>query len=648
MKRRSFFKTSAGTLGAAGLVSMNSEAAITYNENGKRVTDKWTQVGTGKTGLPKRKEMLNYEVAVLGAGMSGIAAAVASARSGAKTVLVQDRPVLGGNASSEMRVTVNGVHGLRVKDKKQPRVERETGIIEEIMIENWHYNPQESYPVWDHVLYNYCVREPNLTVMLNTQATEAIMDGNRIKSAVCWGYTNETEYTISAKQFIDCSGDGLLAATAGAEYRTGREGKAEFNESYAPEKPDGWTQGDTIMMITKDMGRPVPFFAPEYAVKIDYEKAFSDKHRKIKQVKEGFWWVELGDDFDTIGARERNRHNLMAYLYGLWDHIKNSGDFPEAENMVLDWVGSIPGRRESRRFMGDHILSQTDLTEFRHFEDAVAYGGWSLDEHCPGGIENLDDPASYFHQGFHKLYEIPYRSLYSRNIANLQFAGRNASLTHVALSSTRIISTCAMMGQATGTAAAMCCDKGINPRDIARQHIEELQETIIRDDVFIPNRPAGDAKDLVRNGGQLFGSPAKSGDTALLTDGIGRDIYGEMHHWESSSLPAELQVLWEKPVEISRVELKADTELHKKIAMHKNPAKNEGQHTSVPPELIKTMTVEAQVKGKWVEVAKVENNLVRRIKTSFPKVKATAIRLNIQETWGKPTAKVFEVRAYTS
>ncbi|QBG46766.1 FAD-dependent oxidoreductase [Verrucomicrobia bacterium S94] len=645
MKRRSFFKTSAGTLGAAGLVSMNGEAAIAYNESGKRVTDKWLQMSTGKTGLPKRKETLDFDIAVLGGGMAGISAAIAAARSGVKTVLVQDRPVLGGNASSEMRVTVNGVHGLR-DAPKELRVERETGIIEEIMIENWYYNPQESYPVWDHVLYNFVHREPNLTLMLNTQATEAVMDGNKIKAAVCWGYTNETEYTIHAKQFIDCSGDGLLAATAGAEYRTGREGRAEFNESFAPEKPDGWVMGDCIMMITKDMGRPVPFHPPEYALPFDHETAFKDKHRRIKQVKEGFWWIEVGDDFDIIGNREEIRHKLMAYFYGVWDYVKNSGDFPEAENLALDWIGSIPGRRESRRFMGDHILTQNDLLEYRHFEDAVAYGGWSLDEHNPGGIENLKEPASYFHKGFSKLYEIPYRSLYSRNITNLQFAGRNASCSHIALSSTRIISTCALMGQAVGTAAALCLKYGKNPRQIGREHIKELQEQLIRDDVFIPNRPANDPKDLVRSG-QLFGSPAKSGDTALLTDGIGRDIYGELHHWESINLPAELQVVWEKPVEVSTVELKADTQLHKKIAMHKNPAKNKGQHTSVPPELIKAMTVEAQVNGQWKEVARVQNNLVRRIRVEFPQVKATAIRLRIQETHGKPTAKIFEVRAYS-
>jgi len=145
MKRRNFFKTSAGSIGAASLLPMVGNAAAPVNEKGKRIADKWFQVGTGKTGLPNRKKTVNYDVAVIGGGMAGCCAAVSAARNGAKTVLVQDRPVLGGNASSEMRVTVNGVHSLR--DKKKPNVERETGIIEEIMIENWYYNPQESYPV---------------------------------------------------------------------------------------------------------------------------------------------------------------------------------------------------------------------------------------------------------------------------------------------------------------------------------------------------------------------------------------------------------------------------------------------------------------------------------------------------------------------
>ena len=174
--------------------------------SGQEIGSLFRAAASLKSGRVDRKKNLEYDVAVIGAGMAGISAAVSAARNGAKTVLVQDRPVLGGNASSEIRVTVNGVQTLKNKNI----VERETGIIEEVLIENLYHNPQQSYPVWDHVLYNYVLRQPNLDVMLNTQAVEAEMDGNTIKAARCWQLTTETEYTIKAKQFIDCSGDGLL------------------------------------------------------------------------------------------------------------------------------------------------------------------------------------------------------------------------------------------------------------------------------------------------------------------------------------------------------------------------------------------------------------------------------------------------------
>lgn len=642
MKRRSFFKHTATGIGLASMAPLASKAEVPFAENGERLTDKWTQVKGNKKGLPLRKKKRTFDVAVIGGGMAGISAAVSAARNGAKTVLIQDRPVLGGNASSEMRVTVNGVQGLKNKLK----VDRETGIVEELLIENWHYNPQESYPVWDHVLYNYVKREPNLELMLNTQAVEAVMSGNKIKSAVCWQCTTEMTYVISAKQFVDCSGDGLLAATAGAEYRTGREGKAEYNESYAPDQADGWSMGCCIMMITKDMGKPVPFYPPAYAIPFDAEKAFKDKHRRIKNLKEGFWWVEVSSDFDNIADREMNRDKLMAHFYGVWDYVKNSGQFPQSENLALDWIGSIPGRRESRRFTGDYILNQNDLLGYRHFPDAIGFGGWSLDEHCPGGIENLDEPASYFHARFEKPYEVPFRCLYSRNISNLMFAGRNASLSHIALSSARIIGTCSMMGQATGTAAALCVDKGIGPRQLANEHINELQEQLLRDDSFIPDRPARDPKNLARKAGMIAASSTVSGDAKLLVDGVSRDEVEQIHHWESNGLNAELLLEWSKPVSLSRVEVKADTNLQRKMMMHKDPAKGTEQVKAVPPELIKTMDVEARINGKWVKVATVENNLTRLIRTRFNTVKTTAIRLKLKETWGYKNAKLFEVRCY--
>ena len=420
-----------------------------------RSGDHWTQMGSNERKYPIRQKTVDYDVAVIGGGMAGICAAVAAARNGVKVLLVQDRAILGGNASSEIRVIVHGVTKL-----KSGLPERETGILEEILLLNRFYNEQHSFTVWDHVLYDFVTREENLTLMLNTQAVRSQVSKNKITSLLCWQLSSETLITINAKVFIDCSGDGLMAATAGAEYRTGREGSTEFGEKYAPKEPDGWQMGATILLSSRDMGKPMTFKAPLFAIKYDAEKTHTD--RRIIPFVEGFWWVEVGSQDDIIGSSETDMHRLIGFAYGVWDYVKNSGKFPEADSFALDWVGSLPGRRESRRFIGDYILSEPDQIGLKQFDDAVAFGGWPLDEHNPGGIENLSEPPSFWHEHFEEVYQIPFRSLYSKNIENLMFAGRNISQTHVALSSSRVMGTCAVQGQAVGTAAAFALKKTLH------------------------------------------------------------------------------------------------------------------------------------------------------------------------------------------
>lgn len=652
MKRRNFLKNVAGATVVTSLfpvacastdgLSNDDTKAFAGQSNGS--DEQWHQLGTGKkVPNPDRKKIKEYEVVVVGAGMAGIPAAVASARNGAKTVLINDRPMLGGNASSEIRVTVNGVNRLATG-----LAERETGIVEELLLENRLYNPQESYPVWDHVVYDYVSREPNLTIMLNTQAIDVEMSGNKIVSARCWQLTTETEFTIKGNVFIDCSGDGLMAAKAGALYRTGREGRAEFNEKYAPEKPDGWQMGASILLQGKDHGKPMPYTPPKFTKKYDGDNAHHE--RKIKQYLDGYWWVELGSDHDIIDVQEENRHDLMGYLHGVWDYIKNSGKYPDSENYALEWVGSVPGRRESRRFIGDHMLSETDLTGHRHYEDAIGFGGWSLDEHNPGGILDIKERPSFFHERFKTVYEVPFSSLYSINIDNLMFAGRNASLTHIALSSTRIQGTCALMGQAVGTAATICVEKGITPRQVKKNHIKKLQEMLMRDDVYIPKVVANDPKDLAKKVSAIFGSSTKSGDAKNLINGISRDIDGKINHWQSESLPSNLQLEWESPVSLSTIELKCDTNLHKNITMRKQPLTDFQRKSfidTVPPELMKKLEVEVRQNGSWVKVGESDQNITRLIKFNFETVKTTAIRINLKETYGNDTAKLFEVRCYS-
>ncbi|WP_396633407.1 FAD-dependent oxidoreductase [Maribacter sp. R86514] len=650
MKRRNFFKK--GTKGAiaASMLPMtgisktiSEDSDLISKEHYSTITDKnpeqWHQMGTGKRPRPDRKKDLDYDVVVIGGGAAGICAAVAAARNGARTVLVQDRPVLGGNASSEIRVHLNGVNHL-----KDGLPERETGIIEEILLLNRFQNPQESFTVWDHVLYDFVTREPNLDLMLNTTAMRANTENGKIISAYCFQLTTEMEFTIKGKQFIDCSGDGLLAATAGALYRTGREAAAEFNEKYAPKEADGWQMGGTVLLSSKDMGRPMPFEPPSFVREYNAEE--SHKGRKLIPFVEGFWWVELGSDDDIIGDYEENRHKLMGYAYGVWDHVKNSGKFPEAENYALDWVCSLPGKRESRRFIGDFILSEGDLLNNRNFDDAVAYGGWSLDEHNPGGIENLSEPPSYFHSKFAEVYQIPFRSLYSKNVSNLLFAGRNISQTHMALSSSRIMATCALEGQAVGTAAALCLKHEANPREIGKKYIDELQEQLLRDDVFIPKRPAKDSNDLAKNASLIFASSTLSGDANFLTDGMSRDIAGNIHHWQSDGLPATVQIEWEEPVLLSTVELKCDTNVKRNIMMRKDSS-NEGIYrNNIPEELMKSISLEARISGRWVNIGELDKNKTRLVKFTIDKVRTSAVRVTLKETYGHENAKLFEIRAY--
>ncbi len=622
-------------LAVATMFSSASAATDTLSYEKSPQRHNWHYMGDENSDIqPLRRLAVQCDVAVIGGGMSGVAAAVAAAREGADVVFINDRSVLGGNASSEIRVTVNA-----------PHCERNTGIVEEVLIANRKYNPQESYPVWDHVLYDYVVKEPNITLMLDTSAIRAECEDSTITEVVCWQTNTESEVRIKASIFIDCTGDGVIGASAGAEYRTGREGKAEFGEEFAPDQPDGWVMGESIMMITREMDETVPFYPPSYTKKYTPGTGGHRTINGLKGLKEGFWWVELGSKNDVIADRPQNTHDLKAYFYGVWDYIKNSGEFPEASNLALEWVGSIPGKRESRRLVGDYILNEVDLMAYREFDDAVAWGGWSLDEHAPGGILSLDEPASYFHAQFNRPYQIPYRVIYSKNINNLFMAGRNVSVSHLALSSTRIIETCMSMGQAAGAAAAMCVEKNITPRDIYNDHIKELQELLLRRDYYIPYMVQEDPDNLAKEA-NVIASSTSSGDVKNLFDGVARDEQGEVHHWQSLGTEAVLTLDWKKAIEINKLELKFETNVHRPIMMHKNPKKNIEQIPGVPPELVKSFSVDVKVGKEWQEVAKVEDNIVRYVKVDMGGIKSNSLRIRLHDTYGANNIKMYHLGIY--
>ncbi|WP_438432299.1 FAD-dependent oxidoreductase [Gorillibacterium sp. sgz500922] len=441
-----------------------------------------------------REETIRSDIAVIGGGLAGVTAAIAAARLGRSVSLVQNRPMLGGNSSSEIRVWVCGATGHGAN-----RYARETGIMGELFLENQYRNPEGNPYLWDSVLLDAVLAEPNLRLFLNTDVHEVEAGeeegGRQIRSVTGWMMGSERRIRFVSERFLDCTGDGLVGFLAGADYRIGREAKAEFGEDWAPDQPDAVTLGSTLLFYTKDTGRPVRYVAPSFAK--DIAKTSIPVNRVIRSGDSGchYWWIEFGGDRDAVTDNEAIRDELSSVIYGIWDYIKNSGKF-DAETLTLEWVGSLPGKREYRRFIGDYTLTQNDILAQTPFEDGIAFGGWSIDLHPPGGMYAEESGSK--HKFADGVYTIPYRSLYSRNVGNLLFAGRNISASHVAFGTTRVMATCALLGEAAGTAAALSVERGVSPRGLYRSHLSELRQTLLRQDASVIGYANADPADLAR------------------------------------------------------------------------------------------------------------------------------------------------------
>lgn len=427
-----------------------------------------------KTDVSRETIYHEAEFCVIGGGLAGLSAAIAAARKGTKTILVQDRPVLGGNASSEIRMWVRGAHGKN---------NMESGIVSELDLENNYVNPYLNFSIWDSVLYSAAMREPNLTLMLNTTCLDARAENDVIQTVTCWQLTTYTFHTIRAEVFADCSGDSILAPLVGAKWTKGREARAEYNESIAPEHADLRTMGMSCLIQAREHSEKVRFVKPEWAHTYETDEALPHRAHSMKDKNNNFWWIELGGEDDSLADTEKLREELLKVALGVWDHIKNHGDH-DADNWELEWIGFLPGKRESRRYIGAHVLTQNDVESGGKFDDIVGYGGWTMDDHNPAGFRHVGEPTIYHPAP--SPFGIPYRSLYSVNIHNLLFAGRNISATHAALSATRVMATCAILGQAVGNAAALCVKYGCEPSGVYTDHIAELQTELMYDGCYLP------------------------------------------------------------------------------------------------------------------------------------------------------------------
>ena len=450
------------------------------------------------------KKELHYDYVVVGGGLSGICAAIAAARLGLRTALVNNRSYVGGNAGAEVYVAVNGATGT----SEFNFFAREDGIIEEILLENLHRNPAGNRFIWDALLIDMIYSQDNLDLYQNTTVYGARMEGGRIISVSALSSVSEEQYEIYAEMFTDDTGDGTLGYLAGAEYMVGREGRAEYNESIAPEQADHWVLPSTLIFIGKDTGKPVRYIPPKFAMDIHKTKLLTGRVIPPDQFARHQWYYELGGDRDQTRDYVKIMDEHRAFAYGVWDYIKNSGQFP-AENYDLEYVASMPGKREWRRIKGDVVLTERDIVEQTQFNDVIAFGGWSIDLHALEGI--YSDDIQNRHYILKGIFRIPFRSCYSVNVENLTVASRCMSVTHVAHGSTRLIATLSMIGQAVGTAAWICCRDGITPRRLYETKIDELKRTLGRYDHTIPGTPYRDPMDLAQNARVRVSSERKFG-----------------------------------------------------------------------------------------------------------------------------------------
>ena len=639
---------------------------------------------------------LETELLVAGGGLSGVCCAVAAARLGRQMILCQDRSVLGGNASSEVRMHVVGATGLRGGVALETEL-REGGIMEEIRLELAVNNPQRSASMLDLVLYDLCRREPNLQLLLNTTVDGADVVDGMIKSVTATRASTEDRFQIAARIFVDCTGDGRLGAEAGAPFRFGREGTDDFGESLAAPTADGKTLGSTIMFQARKHDRPMPFVAAPWV------RQFKESDFKLRPygqpqsdlgLEYGYWWAEWGGELDTLKDNEKIRDELLAITLGVWNYVKNESAL-DAENWALEWFGFLPGKRESRRFVGRHVLTEHDVMQSKPYADAIAFGGWPVDTHPPEGVDAPDlAPCTQHHLPF--LYDIPLRSCVATSPKNLMFAGRNISATHIAFATTRVMATCAAIGQGVGTAATMALAEGISPAELTERPDvwPQVQQQLLRDDCYLVGARNEDQEDLVHQASEIVASSSQPEAAAeLVRSGQTRAVHGRpetsaagansnlwedvldhvesgeetvaavtcappdrarpgLHRWMSdpaAGLPASIEVRWDESVALREINLVFDTGLHRLLTLSGADAYTAKMQWGQPQEeTVRDYTLEAKIDGEWKQLCAITGNYQRLRRHRFDDaVNASALRITVIQTNGIDHARIMEIRAYS-
>lgn len=406
----------------------------------------------------------SFDFVVVGGGVAGMCAAIAAARTGSRVALIQDRKVLGGNNSSEIRVGLGG----RLNVGLYPSL----GYLlnEFAPVTKGNARPADIYE--DDKKLAAVLAEKRITLFMGYRVTAVSKDGQSIKSVVATDVINHSQIRVKGRLFADCTGDATLGVLAGAEWSMGREAQSKYGEASAPESADGMTMGASLQWYCLEDSSPRPFPDIDWGLKID--------SRSVQVVRRGQWYWEVGMRDDQIADAERIRDYGMYVAYSNWSYLKNHYEKREEyANSYLGWVSCVAGKRESRRLMGEFVLREQDLKNNVIYPDGSASTSWYIDQHYPDPENSLLFPGQEYLSCGHLdpmgFYPIPYRCFYSKDVPNMFMAGRNISVSHIALGTVRVMRTTAMMGEVVGMAATICRRRKALPRDVYYTHLEELK-----------------------------------------------------------------------------------------------------------------------------------------------------------------------------
>ena len=582
---------------------------------------------------PNIEDKGEYDVVVIGGGLAGTLAAVAAAREGSKTVLIQNRDQLGGNASLEILVPPVGVVQTNLEEEYKKFDVRESGLIEEIASygNQRYFSDGKKYP--DRLL-KLVQSEPNLDLFLKTHATDVIMDDEKsIKSIIAITVPNGDRLKFHGKLFLDCTGNGIIGVKAGASYMYGRESKDMFQETKALDEPDTTTLPSSLKYWYEETATSQKFVSPPWIYSFPSCEDFGPGRHPQMGMIDHQWMIELGGTDKTHGNAEGVRDDLFKLIYGIWDHVKNHCDEWKGpmENYKLVWMGHVVGVRESYRLEGDYVMSEKDITEQPLLEDRVAYGGWGLDDHPSLGFFDKERLHNHTHRGV--LHSIPYRSLYSKNIDNLMMAGRDISVTHVALTGTRVMLTCGVIGQAAGTAAGMAINHEVSPRGIYQHHLSDLQQNLLKQGAYMIELPNQDPNDLallataeassglasakeVNNGYARARLPTAFPFATFETNAWVPDATGSGPHW--------VELSWDQAQQFNMIHL---------------VFQNRGDLA------IKKFNIEYQREGKWILLGEIDNpEGFRRLVLPVKDTKSNKLRITLKDE--KVPGGICEIRVY--